>query len=414
MTKDASHNKLMIATICVVVGMLFSVVTKSVDNVKNDKIDVGARDASAAHDRNLKSDSLAIQISISDVLLAGWVAEVSAREVSSRDEASVDSYAGSIGGSTEMFVAEFDVIRWLRVDEDGVGLTRLISASASAPRSNAVAPLPISGIAVMMPYKKGPGLESFINLSEAVARERSADTGESIASAGWLVEWLPRTPDGQFVFREGKDQISIEEIELALEGKTRPTRGELDRKAPDGTRMSVAQISAMQATIDSNKMARRENATATQRAAHDAAANSAYSVPFFWPSRHTGPMDQQLAVNESIARFVPGKRTSVAFVNRMKASRALEMLGHSQEHLDYDVWFVGIVAADGVTRREHAKFFEGSETSVVSGGGDDVEGVVGEYYIWSADKSSLIQMGGLTTGFGINSDVELIQKRLTE
>ena len=273
----------------------------------------------------------------------------------------------------------------------------------------------------MMPYRIGPGLEEVINLSTAVAQKRSAETGDAIASAGWLVEWLPRASDGTFVFREGEDRISMEEIQLALEGKSRPARETLDRKAPAAPRMSEEERSIMRATLDARTAARRARITATQQAARAAVANSPYSVPFFWPSRVTGPMDQQAAVDESIARFIPGKRASVAFVRHMEASRALAVLGHSQEHsdqskkpTDHAVWFVGIVAADGVTRREHAKFFEGKDISEGQGAVDDVEGVVGEYYIWRADDSSLIQMGGLTTGFQINSDIEIIQERLTE
>ncbi len=271
----------------------------------------------------------------------------------------------------------------------------------------------------MMPYRRGEGLEKMIDMSETVARKQSTQMAEHVISGGWLVGWLPRTAENKFRFglRGKEDVITISMIESVLRGKSSPERSELDRKVPVA-QVSAAEVADLRATIDTNNAMRRERATATRVASLKNGHDGANMAPFFWPSRHNGPMNKQAAIEESIARVVPGKEVRVAFASLVKSSRALAVLGQSNggssNEGDKDVWFVGIVANGGIRRHEHVEFFSGQKMRAAGDESGGVEEVVGEYYIWNAGNSDLLQMGGLTTGFGINSDVEIIQKRLGE
>lgn len=347
-----------------------------------------------------------LDIPLDKAIRGGWVAIARVESVVGLDEMVNRGYSTHPRVSTfspECNVVTLTVDQWLRAEEDYLHNRAVIAVAIEDASFAASMEEGDFGVAILYPYSGDFYVGRYEPVTQGWAQQLSGDFEFGLAPGGVLQYWLPSRPDGSLSYRGDDFQLTDVEEMASAANVIKPAAS-----IPPPTRdpAVVATAGANLAAINKSNRVARETAAVHARATE--AARPMQLAPLFWPSRHTGPMSRETAIQDSIARFPPGLTPEVAFAQLLPAERALATLNMKDGGPDSrQVWFVGLTVPEGIPYEEYVAFFEAAMPLIPSANPareqqPEVQQrpIAGEYYMWNASTSALEMMGGITLGDG--------------
>lgn len=346
---------------------------------------------------------------LEEIMTYGWVASTTVESIEPRKYLTLDGGpppASAVGFNQSVVLVTLKVESWLRLGEGLPQVSYVLVADDNSPPLFTTHSLGRSGVAVFLPYSPDPD-ERLIALTESAAKSAALDSHGDVSSGGLLKAWLPDDGAGNLTYKYHPDTVSLGQVVEIIDSPNPPVS--VLKVAPRTQVEDTTLADSSDIQTDVAAMARRalvvdEPATVTNN------AESVARAPFFRPNLSRGPMSRETAIEESTKRFPPGEPPVVAFAYRMRFASALAALGEeSNAGGEHPVWFVGLTRS-GMSAKEHHAFFDvgiGPDRSLTSDA-ETAEAslkVLGEYYIWSAETSAIMQMGGLTEDTTYGSDL---------